>query len=62
MLTGVVEEGQQLVAFIENTRTSDTERHAAGDSLVQGKVLKVDFDAIMYDNGNGGQPIRVEAG
>ncbi len=47
VLTGVVEEGQQLVAFIENTRTGETERHAAGDSLVQGKVLKMDFDSIL---------------
>jgi hypothetical protein len=62
VLTGVVEEGRQLVAFIENTRTGETERHAAGDSLVQGKVLKIDFDAILYDNAAGGQPIRVEVG
>jgi hypothetical protein len=61
VLTGVVEEARQYIAFIENTRTGETERHAAGDSLVQGKVVKIDFDSIVYDNGNG-QPIRIEVG
>ena len=54
VLTGIVLEGGQYRAYIEEVNTGRVLRLAVGDAVAKGHVLDIDIDAIAYSaNGKG---------
>jgi len=52
VLTGLVEQEGNYVAFIEDTRSGETKRFRKGDTLAEGKISKIGFDFLEFE-GNG---------
>jgi len=53
VLTGIVQESNgQYMAFIEDTRSGETNKFKVGDKLAEGKLSKIGFDFIEFE-GNG---------
>lgn len=48
VLTGIVQQGPDCVAFFENTQTGKTLRLQAGDPLGKGRVAMISFDTVHY--------------
>jgi hypothetical protein len=54
VLTGIVLEGGQYRAYVEEVNTGRVLRLAVGDAVAKGHVLDIDIDAIAYSaNGQG---------
>jgi hypothetical protein len=51
VLTGVIQEGEQHVAFLENTRTRVTSRVRAGDAVARGRISGIAMDHVEYEMG-----------
>ena len=48
VLTGVVEQGEQHIAFLEDIRAATVIKVQIGDSVLQGQVKKITLDGIEY--------------
>jgi hypothetical protein len=54
VLTGIVLEGGQYRAYVEEVSTGRVQRLAVGDAVAKGHVLDIDIDAMAYSaNGKG---------
>ena len=60
VLTGVVQRGEELIAFLENTRTGTTSRARIGDAVAQGRLANITLDYVDYESE--GQTARIEIG
>jgi len=60
VLTGIVQQGEDCVAFIEDTRTGKTARLQPGDPLGRGRVTLITRDIVHY--GCDGDLRRIEIG
>ena len=54
ILTGIVEEGGEFRAYVEDTLNSAILRVSTGDRLAHGKVVSIGLDSIEYEQGGGG--------
>jgi len=48
VLTGVIQQGQDCVAFFEDTRTGKTTQASLGDPLGRGQLTAITLDAVHY--------------
>jgi hypothetical protein len=48
VLTGIIQQGQDYLAFVEDTRTGKTAMAQVGDTLGRGRLAAVTLDAIQY--------------
>ena len=48
-LTGIVRQGKEYMAFIENTRTGTTSRVRVNDSLAEIRIVKIALDHIEFE-------------
>jgi len=48
VLTGIIQQGGQYVAFFEDTRTRKTTTVEAGDSVGRGRLTAIAMDAVQY--------------
>ncbi len=60
LLRGVVRQGDECIAFVEDTRSGVTSRVRAGDTLANGHVAQIGLDYLFYARGD--ETIRVELG
>jgi hypothetical protein len=60
ILTGIVQEDERLIAFIENVDTGATHRVGLGEAIAAGKITAMAFDAAEFEMA--GKRIRVEVG
>jgi len=50
VLTGIVRQGKQLIAFLEDVRTGATTRARIGDALAQGRLTNITLDCVQYES------------
>ncbi|MHC4712031.1 MAG: hypothetical protein ACYTAN_02005 [Planctomycetota bacterium] len=60
VLTGVIQEGEQHVAFLEHVHTRVTSRVRAGDAVARGRISEIALDHVEYEMGE--HTGRVELG
>jgi len=48
VLTGIIQQGENCVAFIEDTRTGKTAQLQAGDPLGRGRLTQITRDLVQY--------------
>lgn len=60
VLTGVIQEGEQHVAFLEHVHTRITSRVRAGDAVARGRISEIALDHVEYEMGE--HTGRVEVG
>ena len=49
VLKGIAQQGQDLVAFLEDTRTGVTTRARTGDSVARGRLKNITLDRVEYE-------------
>lgn len=60
MLTGVVRQGEEYIALLEDTRRNVTSRVRIGDSVADGLIVGITLDAIVYEKND--QTAQIEVG
>jgi len=60
VLTGVVQQGEELIAFLEDIQTGTTSRARVGDAVANGRLTKITLDYVEYESD--GQTARIEIG
>jgi hypothetical protein len=61
VLTGIVLEGGQRRAYVEDRERGGLIRLSVGDSVARGKVADIDIDSMAYDQNGQRQPIAIGA-
>jgi hypothetical protein len=61
VLTGIVLEGGQRRAYVEDRERGGLVRLSIGDSVARGKVADIDIDSMTYDQNGARQPIAIGA-
>ena len=49
VLTGVVKQGEECTAFLEDARTGTVSKVRVGDSVLEGRVAAITMDSIDYE-------------
>ncbi|MFH0964385.1 MAG: hypothetical protein V2A58_10285, partial [Planctomycetota bacterium] len=49
VLRGVVVQGEEAIALVEDTRSGVTSRARVGDSVADGRISGITLDAIVYE-------------
>jgi hypothetical protein len=62
VLTGIVEEGGQYRAYVEDSAAGAVIRVSNGDRLAHGRVARIAMDSIEYEPQSGGQPKSIAIG
>lgn len=52
LLRGVVNNGDEFVAFLEDMRSGEMIRARSGDEIVRGRVADITLDGIVYERGD----------
>ncbi len=60
VLRGIVQQGKEHIAFLEDTRTGTTTKARLGDSVAQGQVGNITLDCVEYESN--GQTAKIEVG
>jgi len=60
VLTGVVRQGDEYVAFLEDTRSGATSRVKANGQAAQGRIARLGLDYVEYEKD--GKAVRIEVG
>ena len=60
VLRGIAQQGDQHVAFFEQTRTGEVTRVRAGDTIADGQVAGITLDYVEFEKD--GATVRVETG
>ena len=60
VLKGVVQQGKELIAFLEDTRAATTSRARIGDAVGQGRLANITLDHVEYELD--GQTEKIEIG
>lgn len=60
VLTGIVHQGTEYVAFLEDRKTNATTKVRVGDALLEGRVEQITLDYIEYAKND--KTIKVEVG
>jgi len=60
VLTGIVRQDEEYVAFLEDTRTGVTSRVRADEAVARGRIAEIGLGYITYETGE--QRVRVEVG
>jgi len=60
VLTGIVRQGEEYIAFLEDTRSKATSRVGADGPAAQGRIVRVALDYVEYEKD--GQTLKVEMG
>ena len=60
VLTGIVRQGSEYIAFLENTRTGVTLRVAADSPYADGRVARIELDHIEYEKDD--QTVKIAVG
>ncbi len=60
LLTGIVQQGEEGIAFFEDTRTGTTSRIRAGESIAGGRLANITLDYVEYESD--GQTVRIKVG
>ena len=60
VLTGIIRQGSEHIAFLENTSTGVTLRVAAGSTYADGRVTRIELDHIEYEKDD--QTVTVSIG
>jgi len=60
LLTGIVRQAQEYVAFLEDTRSRAVERVRTDGRVAQGRIARIELDYIEYEAN--GQTTKVELG
>ncbi len=60
VLTGIVQQSKEHIAFLEDTRTGTTTRVRIGDSVADGKLKHITLDYVEYESN--GDVAKIEIG
>ncbi len=60
ILTGIAREGEEYIAFLEDTRSGVTSRVRADGPAAEGRIVRIELDHIEYQND--GQTVKIELG
>jgi len=60
VLRGVVQQGEELIAFLEDGRTGVTSRARIGDAIASGRLSGITLDSVQYESD--GQTATIEIG
>jgi len=60
VLTGIVRQGEEYIAFLEDTRAGTTSRVRANEALAEGRIVKIALDHLEFEKE--GKTTKVELG